>query len=90
MDLVAVDQGAAERFSPHTPLWIGWRPFQTAFPECSGPHTLGGLVKVKVRQFPSVDTRPTQHVELALAKAGGLALAKLFRNPTTELKFQLP
>lgn len=46
MDLVAVDQGAAERFSPDTPLCIGGRPFQTAFPEGSGPYTLGSLVKV--------------------------------------------
>lgn len=54
MDLVAVDQGAAERFSPDTPLCIGGRPFQTAFPEGSGPYTLGSLVKVKIQNFVSV------------------------------------
>ena len=54
MDLVAVDQGAAERFSLDTPLCIGGRPFQTAFPECSGPYTLGGFMKVKVQKFVSV------------------------------------
>ncbi|DBA77861.1 TPA: hypothetical protein ACH3X1_009215 [Trebouxia sp. C0004] len=44
-EIIAYDQGAAECFSPNTPLCIGGRPFQTAFPDCSGPYTLGGLVK---------------------------------------------
>ena len=67
MDLVAVDQGAAERFSPDTPLCIGGRPFQTAFPECSGPYTLGGLMKVKVQQFVSVCHLPSGYTSAACA-----------------------
>ncbi len=57
MDLVAIDQGTAQRFSPETPL-------QTALPTPSEPYTLGGLMKLNIQILVSECRLPSglQHM----------------------------